>query len=169
VPDGSPGEAIVRGREPFVTMAGYWGKPQVTGDSLRDGSLHTGDVLARRPDGSYTFVDRMSDRIRRRGENISPLCIEQEALAHPDLDECAVIGAPGEFSEDEIKIGVSLRPGAQRSGAGLTALLAPRLSAFKVPGFAEILPELPKTPTGKIRKDVLRASAAMAATPDGTV
>lgn len=161
VPDGSPGEAIVRARQPYVTMAGYWRKPEATAECLRGGWLHTGDLLQRRPDGSYTFVDRMSHRIRRRGENISSLHIEQEVLAHPDVLECAAIGVPSEYSEDEVKVVLALRGGTQLSAPELVEFLQARLPAFMLPRFVEIRTELPKTQTGKIRKDLLREDGGL--------
>jgi len=118
VPDGTPGEAIVRERQPFVVMAGYWGQPEASATCIRDGWLHTGDSLLRRPDGSYAFVDRMSHRIRRRGENISSLAVEQEALAHEDVLECAVIGVPQRIfrGRSESRCSIASRCGLVRAG-----------------------------------------------------
>jgi crotonobetaine/carnitine-CoA ligase len=156
VPDGVPGQALVRPKEPFVTMLGYWRKPEATVETWRNLWLHTGDALLRKPDGYYYFVDRQKDCIRRRGENISSLEVEQEVLTHPDVQECAAVAVHDPHAEDEVKIVVALRPGASLDPASLHAYLAPRMSAFMVPRFIQIVSELPKTPTQKVRKDVLR-------------
>ena len=83
VPPGVPGEAVVRPREPWLTMIGYWGRPDWTVAAWRNLWLHTGDMLMRDEEGNLYFVDRTKDAIRRRGENISSMEVEQEIVAHP--------------------------------------------------------------------------------------
>jgi crotonobetaine/carnitine-CoA ligase len=158
VPPGTPGQALIRPVQPSALMAGYWRKPQATVDAWRNLWLHTGDVLVQNPDGSYKFVDRQKDCIRRRGENISSLEVEQAVLGHPDVLECAAIPVPGEDAEEEVKVVVTLRGPDRLTAEQLSAFLEPRMAAFMLPRFIEIVPELPKTPTQKIRKDVLRAA-----------
>lgn len=157
VPPGVPGEALVRGKQPFITMAGYWRKPEATVATWRNLWLHTGDVLVQNPDGTYKFVDRLKDCIRRRGENISSLEVENSVLAHPDVRECAAVPVRTEHIEDEVMIFVSLRPASNLTPAALHAFLKERMPAFMVPRYIEIQDDLPKTPTAKIKKDVLRS------------
>jgi carnitine-CoA ligase len=156
VPVGVPGEALIRPVQPNALMAGYWRKPEATVAASRNLWLHSGDVLVQDADGYYYFVDRQKDCIRRRGENISSLEVERAVQEHPEVLECAAIPVPGEDTEEEVKVVVTLRGPAQLTPAELSAFLEPRMPEFMLPRYIEIVPELPKTPTQKIRKDVLR-------------
>ena len=156
VPAGVPGEAVVRPREPWITMAGYWGHPDWTAAAWRNLWLHTGDMLMRDEEGNFYFVDRTKDAIRRRGENISSMEVEQEIVAHPDVVECAVIPVASEHTEQEVMAVVVPRPGATLDPAGLIEFLAPRMAYFMVPRYVEVADALPKTQTGKIQKYALR-------------
>ena len=156
VPAGVPGEAVVRPREPWLTMAGYWGHPDWTAAAWRNLWLHTGDMLMRDEEGNLYFVDRTKDAIRRRGENISSMEVEQEIVTHPDVVECAVIPVASEHTEQEVMAVVVLRPGASLDPAGLVEFLAPRMAYFMIPRYVEMVDALPKTQTGKIRKYTLR-------------
>lgn len=156
VPTGVPGEALVRAKQPYVVMSGYWRKPEATVTAWRNLWMHTGDVLVQHEDGTYSFVDRQKDCIRRRGENISSLEVEREVLAHPNVWECAAVPVQAEHLEDEVKVVVSLRESSTLTPEELHAFLVPRMPSFMVPRYIEIVAELPKTPTAKIRKDALR-------------
>ena len=156
VPPGVPGEAVVRPREPWLTMIGYWGRPDWTVAAWRNLWLHTGDMLMRDEEGNLYFVDRTKDAIRRRGENISSMEVEQEIVAHPDVVECAVVPVASEHTEQEVMAVVVPRPGAALDPAVLTEFLTPRMAYFMVPRYVEIVDALPKTQTGKIRKYTLR-------------
>ncbi len=90
-------------RNPAV-MKGYWGMPEETANVLSaDGWLRTGDLVTADPAGTYTFVGRVKEVIRRRGENVAPVEIEEALAGHPDVFEVAVVGVPSELSEEEIK------------------------------------------------------------------
>ena len=156
VPPGVPGEAVVRPREPWITMAGYWGHPDWTAAAWRNLWLHTGDMLMRDEAGNLYFVDRTRDAIRRRGENISSREVEQEIVAHPDVVECAVVPVASEHTEQEVMAVVVPRQGAVLDPTGLVEFLAPRMAYFMVPRYVEVVDALPKTQTGKIRKYALR-------------
>ena len=156
VPPGVPGEAVVRPREPWITMAGYWGHPDWTVAAWRNLWLHTGDMLMRDEAGNLYFVDRTKDAIRRRGENISSMEVEQEIVAHPDIVECAVIPVASEHTEQEVMAVVVPRPGAAIDPAEFIEFLAPRMAYFMVPRYVEVVGALPRTQTGKIQKYVLR-------------
>ena len=156
VPPGVPGEAVVRPREPWLTMAGYWGRPDWTAAAWRNLWLHTGDMLMRDEEGNLYFVDRTKDAIRRRGENVSSMEVEQEIVAHPDVVECAVIPVASEHTEQEVMAVVVPRPGAVLDPAELIEFLVPRMAYFMIPRYVEVTDALPKTRTGKIRKYTLR-------------
>ena len=97
-------------RNPAV-MLGYWGMPEETANVLADGWLRTGDLVTADPDGTYTFVGRGKEVIRRRGENLAPAEVEEALASHPDVVEAAVVGVPSELSEEEVKAFVVAAPG----------------------------------------------------------
>jgi crotonobetaine/carnitine-CoA ligase len=146
---GDTGE--LRLRNPVLTP-GYLGMPAETAQILQDGWLRTGDLVTVNPDGTYTFVARVKEVIRRRGENLSPLEVEEVLESHPAVLECAVIGVPSELSEEEVKAFLVATPGQELDFAELRAFAASRLAAFKVPRYWQQLDDLPRTPTARIAK-----------------
>ena len=143
-----------------ATMAGYWRNQEQTAQSLRDGWLYTGDLGWMDDDGFLYFVDRKKDIIRRRGENISSQEVEDVIKSHPDVLDCAAIAVPSELGEDEVKVYVTFRPelapGAAPKPEDVVYWCAERLAYFKVPRYVEIRDELPRKPTLRVRKDLLR-------------
>jgi crotonobetaine/carnitine-CoA ligase len=156
VPVGKAGELTIRAKRPWILMAGYWNHPEWTAQAWRNLWLHTGDSMMRDAAGKYYFVDRLKDAIRRKGENISSMEVENEILAHAAVLECAVFPVPAEGGEDEVMAVVVPKPGERIDPAALVAFLAPRLPHFMVPRYIEPADGLPKTPTGKIQKYPLR-------------
>ena len=146
---GETGELLLR--NPAVTP-GYWGMPDETARAIVDGWLHTGDLVTVNADGTYTFVARAKEVLRRRGENLSPLEVEEALLGHPAVQDCAVVGVPSELSEEEVKAFVVLAPGRRADFAELRSWAASRLAAFKVPRFWQVIDELPRTPTARVAK-----------------
>ena len=141
-----------------VVMRGYLGMPDETAAVLpADGWLRTGDLVTVNEDGTYTFVSRVKEVIRRRGENLSPLEVEEVLDSHPDVVECAVIGVPSELSEEEVKVFLVGADGAVLDFGALRAYAAERLAAFKVPRYWQQLAALPRTPTARIAKHRLPA------------
>lgn len=167
VAPGELGELMLRGDEPWTLMAGYWGKPEATVRAWRNQWLHTGDGFTRDADGNFYFVDRIKDAIRRRGENISSFEVEAEINGHPDVLESAAVAVPSEYGEDEVKIVVVPRSGARIDPADLVDYLSSRMARFMVPRYVEIVDELPKTPTQKVRKIELRDAGVGPSTWDG--
>jgi crotonobetaine/carnitine-CoA ligase len=157
------GQLIIRTDKPWAMNHGYNNNPQATADAWRNGWFHTGDAFVRDHDGDFFFVDRLKDTIRRRGENISSYEIEIELLAHEDIREAAAVPVPSEFTEDEILVAVAPVSGRVIDAAVIVEFLRDRVAPHMVPRYVRILPELPKTPTEKIQKHVLRASGI---TPD---
>jgi crotonobetaine/carnitine-CoA ligase len=166
VPVGEVGELVDRTSVPWTLNAGYFEMPEATARAWRNGWFHTGDGFRRDEAGDYYFVDRLKDYIRRRGENISAFDLERVVNQHPAVLESAAIAAPSETSEDEVKIVVVRRPGATLTAEGLVGFLLPRLPVFMVPRYIELVEELPRTPTMKVRKVDLRATALNSATWD---
>ena len=166
LPPGVPGEAVVRTKEPWIMMAGYWGHPDWTTKAWRNLWYHTGDMLMRDEEGNFYFVDRTKDAIRRRGENISSMEVELEINAHPDVLECAVIPIESEHTEQEVMAVVVAREGHTLEPAGLIRFLAPRMAYFMVPRYVDVVAAIPKTPTGKIQKFDLRNRGLTPATWD---
>lgn len=156
VPNGTPGEALVRAKRPWITSAGYWNHPDWTAKAWRNQWLHTGDMLVRDEAGNFAFVDRVKDAIRRRGENISSMEVEQQITAHPSVLECAVIPVDSDDTEQEVMAVVVLKPGEHWAPDALAAFLKVRLPSFMVPRYLEQAEALPKTQTGKIQKFPLR-------------
>ncbi|MGH2752405.1 MAG: AMP-binding protein [Actinomycetota bacterium] len=138
-----------------AVMRGYYGMPDETRKVLSDGWLRTGDIVRVNGDGTFTFVGRRKELIRRRGENLSPVEVEAVLEAHPGVEEAAVIGVPSELTEDEVKAFVVLMEGAGVSLAELRDFTAERLASFKVPRYLEAVDELPHTPTGRVAKHEL--------------
>src|SRR4030095_133918 len=103
VPDGTPGELIVRSERPWTFNLGYDGLPDATARAWRNGWVHTGDILRKDADGKYFFVDSLKDAIRRRGENVSSLEVEAAVRSYPGVDEVIAVGIPVE-SEEEVMV-----------------------------------------------------------------
>jgi len=151
---GETGELLLR--NPVLTR-GYWGMPEETASVLTGGWLHTGDLVTVGADGTYTFVSRVKEVLRRRGENLSPLEVEEVLAAHPDVLECAVVGVPSELSDEEVKAFVVAAGGTALDFAALQAFAAARLAAFKVPRYWQQVDGLPRTPTARVAKHRLPA------------
>jgi crotonobetaine/carnitine-CoA ligase len=158
VPDGEAGEIVVRPRFPFTTFLSYHAMPERTVDAWRNLWFHTGDAGRRDADGFYYFLDRLNDRIRRKGENVTAYDIEVALLEIPAVAECAVIAKPAQEGEDDIKAFVVIADGvAPPDQVAVLEHCVKRLPYFAVPRYLEFIDELPKTPTGKVLKRELRA------------
>jgi crotonobetaine/carnitine-CoA ligase len=153
VPSGEVGELELR--NPAV-MKGYWGMPEETAKVVTpDGWLRTGDLVRDNGDGTYTFVGREKEVIRRRGENLAPAEVEEVLASHPEVVEAAVVGVPSELSEEEVKAFVVLTNPAKADLPAIHDWAARRLARFKVPRYLEVVAELPHTPTGRVAKHQL--------------
>jgi crotonobetaine/carnitine-CoA ligase len=166
VEPGKVGELLLRTDAPWAMSHGYYGNPEATARAWRNGWFHTGDAFRRNDQGEFFFVDRMKDAIRRRGENISSFEVEAALNGHPDVREVAVIGVPSDFGEDEVLAVVAPVEGRVIDSVALLDWLRPRLAHFMIPRYIRVLPELPKTPTQKVQKHLLRAEGIVAGTWD---
>lgn len=153
LPPGQHGEVVVRGSS---VMQGYWQRPDDTAEASRHGWHHTGDIGVLDAEGWLTLVDRSRDMIVSGGFNIFPSEIEKVLLAHPSVQDCAVIGVPDALWGEAVKAVVELQPGAPFDAAALEALCRSRLGSHQIPKSFEALPELPRSPAGKVLKRVVR-------------
>ncbi len=153
VAEGKPGEITISNP---ALMPGYWRNQEQTDLALRNGWLHTGDLGWQDEDGFLYFVDRKKDVIRRRGENISSQEVEDVIKRHPTVLDCAVIAVPSELGEDDVKAYVTPRPPAAVDEETIIRWCAEHLAYFKVPRYIEVRDELPRTPSLRVRKDLLR-------------
>ena len=158
MPDNASGEIVCRPRLPGLMMRGYLHQPERTVEATRDLWYHTGDIGRRDSDGYYWFVDRVKERIRRRGENISSMEIEDLVRKHPDINDVAALAHPAREGEDDIRLLVVLTEGATVSEPALHGWLLARLPRFMVPRYIEIVASIPYTATNKIEKTKLMAA-----------
>jgi len=139
-----------------ATMRGYLGDAEQT-RAVFDGEwLRTGDLVRRDAEGTYTFVARKKEILRRRGENVAAAEIERALAAHAAVLEAAVIGVPSSLGEDDIVAFVVPRPGASIDVEELRAFVRERLADFKVPARIHVRDALPRTATERIAKHLLR-------------
>ncbi len=156
LPPGEIGEIVTSG--PMV-VPGYWNRPDATRQTLPGGELRTGDVGFMDPDGWFYLVDRKKDMIVASGYKVWPREVEDTLLRHPAVREAAVVGVPDEYRGETVWAYVSLRPGAEAAPGELIAFCREQMAAYKYPRHVEVLPELPKTPTGKLLRRELREHA----------
>ncbi len=154
--DGSTmGEVLMRGNN---VMLGYYDNPQATADSFTGGWFHSGDIAVLHPDGYIELRDRKKDIVISGGENISSIEVEKVLAEHPAVAEVAIVAAPDPKWGEVPKAYVGVKPGESVTAAELIAWCRQRLAHFKCPGHVEFGP-LPRTATGKVRKNELRARA----------
>ncbi|MGW5352354.1 AMP-binding protein [Streptomyces sp. NPDC004031] len=156
VPFGETGEIVVSG--PMV-VPGYWNRPEASRAALPGGELRTGDIGFMDAEGWLYVVDRKKDMINASGFKVWPREVEDVLYTHPAVREAAVVGVPDSYRGESVKAYVSLRPGTTAEPSDLVAYCRERLAAYKYPREVEVLPELPKTATGKILRRELKAAA----------
>jgi fatty-acyl-CoA synthase len=147
------GEIVVRGN---VVMEGYYKDPDATAAVMGDGWFHTGDAAVVHPDGYCEIRDRLKDVIISGGENISSVEVEAMLLRHPAVQEAAVVGLADPKWGEAPHAWIVVKTGATIAQDDLRAFCRERMAHFKVPHSFTVVPELPKTATGKIQKYVLR-------------
>jgi long-chain acyl-CoA synthetase len=153
---GEVGEVMVRGRN---VMKGYHHLPEETAKTITGGWLHTGDLGKVDQDGYITITGRKKDLIISAGENIYPREIEEALAQHPKVKEVAVIGVKDEARGEVPKAFVIAHEGATLDEKELRAFCREHLASYKVPKHFELVADLPRSPTGKILKRMLSASA----------
>jgi long-chain acyl-CoA synthetase len=154
VPDGEPGELMVRG--PLV-MLGYYGNEEATRATVEpDGWMHTGDIATRDDEGHYFIVDRRKDLIITGGFNVYPAEIERVVASHPAVAMVAVGSVPDETRGELARAYVVLRPGVTTTETEIIEHCRPHLAAYKLPRSVRFVPDLPKTSTGKVMRRELK-------------
>lgn len=152
VDDGAPGEIVIRPKKPYLMMQGYIDKPEATVAAWRNLWFHTGDIAKRDEDGFFYFIDRVKDRIRRRGENISSWDIENFVNYHPSIAESVALPHPAPEGEDDIWLVGVVKPNEDLSPLELFNWLKKRMPKFMLPRYIEFLDELPRNPINKVEK-----------------
>ena len=161
------GEILVRPKVPFCFNVGYFKMPDKTVEAWRNLWFHTGDAGHMDTEGRLFFVDRIKDRIRRRGENISSFELEQTLNEHPSVIESAAVGlrVEGAGGEDEIKVVLAV-DGPSPDPSEFLDWCVPRMPRHTVPRYVEFVTELDKTASGKIRKQAIRDAGVTESTWD---
>lgn len=156
VPVGEVGEIVMRAERPNMLFSGYWGDPEATVRTFRNLWHHTGDNGRMDEDGFFYFVDRKKDSLRRRGENVSSIELEQAIMRHPAVTLAAAHAVPSELTEDDIKVCVVLAPDARPTPEDLFEFFRMSLPYYAIPRYVEVLPELPANVNGRVQKFKLR-------------
>jgi long-chain acyl-CoA synthetase len=157
LPRGQAGELVHRG--PNVMM-GYYKDPKATEEARKFGWHHTGDLALIDENGEVLFLDRKKDMIKSGGENVASVKIEETLLAHPAVQNAAVVGLPHPQWGEAVSAFVTLKPGAIADEAAISEHCRRHLGGFQVPKLVRILDEMPMTATGKLRKVELRQAFA---------
>ena len=153
--DPAIGEILTRGPNVFER---YWGRPDATDQSFRDGWFRTGDIASVNTEGFYTLKDRSKDMYISGGENIYPAEIESVLLDIEGIAEAAVVGVADETWGEVGRAFIVLAPNAVWTETSLMEALKDRLARYKQPKSIQFVEELPRTSTGKLRKNILRES-----------
>lgn len=153
VPNGTIGEVLARGPQ---MMKGYWKQPEATAEALRGGWMHTGDAGVLDDEGYLYIQDRVKDMVVSGGENIYPRVVEEVLFKHPAVAEVAVIGVPDQQWGETIKAIVVLRPGMMATAEEIMEFCRGKLGGFERPRSVDFVESLPRTPSGKVLKRVLR-------------
>ena len=155
VPGGERGEICVRGS---LVMAGYYKNPEATAEAGRHGWHHTGDIGFLDPDGFLHIVDRAKDMIISGGFNVYSTEVEQALLAHPDVQDCAVIGVPDEKWGERVVAVVQPYAGRSADPDDVRAFVRERIGGVKAPKEVLVWGDLPRSKVGKVLKVDIRSS-----------
>jgi crotonobetaine/carnitine-CoA ligase len=150
------GEIVLRTKEPYTMFQGYWNNPEATAHAFRNLWHHTGDNGRFDEEGNLYFVDRKKDSLRRRGENVSSIELEQAILKHPDIAAVAVHAVPSDLSEDDIKACIVVTGQTQPSPRDLFGFFKSSLPYYAIPRYVELLSELPVNANMRVQKFKLR-------------
>ncbi|MBQ6640996.1 MAG: AMP-binding protein [Saccharopolyspora sp.] len=149
----TPGQIAVRSD---ANMIGYWNRPELTAQTIRNGWMWTGDVATWDEQHYVYIVDRAKDMIISGGENIYSVQVEEAVAAHPAVLECAVIGVPDDEWGENVKAVVVLKPGTEATEQDIITTAKQHLASYQKPKSVDFVASLPKAPTGKVMKRDLR-------------
>jgi long-chain acyl-CoA synthetase len=161
--EGEAGELLVRGPQ---IMQGYWQNHKETQAVLKDGWLHTGDIVRRDSHGFFFLVDRKKDMIKSRGENVYPREVEEVLLRHGAVKDTVVVGIPHQKLGEAVKAYVVLKEGRSVTQDALLSYCRDSLAAFKVPTAVEFRTELPRNIVGKVLRRQLREEEVNKMSPE---
>jgi fatty-acyl-CoA synthase len=150
---GEVGEIIINGP---TLMSGYWNRPDLTAETIREGWLHTGDLARVDEEGYFYVVDREKDVYISGGENVYPAEIEKLFFIHPKVFDVAIVGVPDEKWGEVGKTYIVLKPGETMTQEEALEFLQGKVGKYKIPKYVEFVKELPKTASGKIQKFLLK-------------
>ena len=153
VKTGEIGELILRGP---VCTAGYWNNPEATANAIKDGWLHTGDLVRQDEEGYVYVAGRKKDMFISGGENVYPVEVEQYLSTHPAVREVAVVGVPDTKWGEVGKAYIALKAGTSATPEEIISFCTNNLAKFKIPKQVAIIDQLPKGDSGKILKRALR-------------
>ncbi len=160
VATGERGEIVVRAHAENALFPGYFRNPEATAKALRGGALYTGDLGVFDAEGNLTFLGRMTDSVRCKGENVSAWEVERVVVTHPAVEDCAMIGVAAEVGEQDIKLFVKPKPGETIDPPALSAWLGERLAPFQNPRYIAVIAEFERTPSQRIMKHKLSRETA---------
>jgi long-chain acyl-CoA synthetase len=150
---GELGEIIIKG--PNV-MLGYWNRPQETQEVIKNGWLHSGDIGRMDEEGFFYIADRLKDMINVSGFKVYPAEVENVIYQHRSVAEVAIYGTPDPIKGEIIKASIVSKTGSQITEAEIAEFCSQRMAAYKIPHEIKFVNSLPKNPTGKIMKRILR-------------
>lgn len=153
LPNGAIGEIVARGPQ---LMRGYWKRPKESAEALRGGWLHTGDAGVIDDEGYVYVQDRLKDVIVSGGENVYPRAVEDVLFQHPAVADAAVIGVPDERWGETVKAVVVLRAGMAATQEEIIEHCRGKVAGFARPRSVDVVAALPRNPSGKVLKRVLR-------------
>lgn len=164
LPPGEVGELVFR--HPKGRLTYYHKLPEATEKAYEGGWFHSGDLAVMDDEGFFYYKGRKKESIRRRGENISAWEIESVVNQHPSVLESAAYAVPSELGDDEVKVEVVLKPGAELAAEGLLDFCQGRMAYYAVPRYVEFVDSLPKTATQRNQYGALRQRAVTEQTWD---
>jgi len=162
VKPGEIGEILVKGP---ILMSGYWNRPELNQEVMKDGWFHTGDLATVDDEGFLYIVDRRTDMYISGGENIYPAQIEKLLLTHPKIFDVAVYGVPDEKWGEVGKASIVLKAAQGMSSQEVVKFLEGKIGKFKIPAYVEFVESLPRTASGKIQRYLLARKHTEAADP----
>lgn len=165
-PPGVSGEIVARPAVASGIFSGYWEMPDATINAFRNLWFHSGDRGYLTEEGDLIFVDRIKDSLRRRGENISSFEVEAAVGAHPNVAECAAYAVESDLAEDDVMVAIVVEDAARFDAAELFAFCIETMPRFTVPRYIRVMDSLPKTPTHRVQKHLLRADGVTDETAD---
>ncbi|GAB4331611.1 MAG: ATP-dependent acyl-CoA ligase [Candidatus Abyssubacteria bacterium] len=156
VPPGQIGELVTKVADTAKRPVEYYKNPEASAKKVRGEWIHSGDLFYADEEGNLFFVDRKTDSMRRRGENISSFEVENIVEKHPSVAECAAFGVPSELGEDEVMIWVKAKEGASLDLKDLMRHCAEHMAYFMVPRFVDVVDDIPRTGTLRVTKSEMK-------------